>query len=183
MAGTSRSTGRGAHQISDQYGADVARVDPMLATAIGVPGHDDQLTDYSPDGYQARYELLNDAMREMAVVEPADEAERVAKAVFLDRLSSVKDLHEAGEFPDFNVVDSPVQNTRMLFDLMPTDTPEDWATIAARLAKVPESMASLRAGLAHAAEQGRVPALRQVTKVAEQCDTWSGATGGPSFFA
>ena len=183
MAANSRSAARGAHQISDQYVADVARLDPMLATFLGVPGHDDQLTDYSPDGYQARYELLNNAMREMAVVEPADEAEQVARTVFLDRLSSTKDLHEAGAFPDLNVVDSPVQNTRMLFDLMPADTPEDWATIAARLAKVPESMASLRAGLAHAAEAGRVPALRQVTKVAEQCDTWSGGTGGPSFFA
>jgi uncharacterized protein (DUF885 family) len=181
--GAAQTGSRGAHEISDQYVADVSRLDPLLATFLGLPGHDDRLTDYSPEGCQARYDLLTSALREMAGAEPADESERVAKAVFLDRLDGIRDLHEAGQFPDLNVVDSPAQNIRMLFDLMPTRTPQDWATIAARLARVPESLASLRAGLAHAADQGRAPAVRQVTKVAEQCERWSGGAGTPSFFA
>jgi uncharacterized protein (DUF885 family) len=183
QSGSPDATG-GVHQISDQYVEDVSRLDPLLATYIGVAGYDEELTDYSPDGHQARYELAAEALRTIEAVQPANDAERAAKAVFVERASVTKELHEAGlRLAELNVIDSPVQNTRMVFDIMPTDTAEDWATIATRLAKVPDSLASLRTGLAEAAARGRVSALRQVTKVADQCDTWSGAAGGQSFFA
>ncbi|GAA3434722.1 hypothetical protein GCM10018954_043260 [Kutzneria kofuensis] len=81
------------------------------------------------------------------------------------------------------MIASPVQDLRQLFDLMPTETAEQWSTIATRLTKVPQALAGLRASLAKAADRGVVSALRQVTRVAEQCDTWAGLRGGSSFFA
>ncbi|QFZ17454.1 DUF885 domain-containing protein [Saccharothrix syringae] len=174
----------GVHGISNQFVADTAAADPLTATFIGKPGHDDRLTDFSPEGHAARLELARRALAEVAAAEPADGSEVDAKAVFLERVGLEVELHEAGlTASNLNVIASPVQSLREVFDLMPTETADDWAVIAKRLAAVPEALAGLRAGLAHAADGGRVAALRQVTRVAAQCDTWSGRAGGGSFFA
>ncbi|WP_461119767.1 DUF885 domain-containing protein [Saccharothrix stipae] len=174
----------GVHGISNQFVADYAAADPLTATFIGKPGHDDRLTDYSPEGHAAREELARNALAAINAAEPADKSEADAKAVFLERVGLEVELHEAGQMEgNLNVIASPVQSMREVFDQMPTDTADDWAVIAKRLTAVPEAVANLRAGLAHAADQGHVAALRQVGKVAEQCDTWSGRTGGKSFFA
>ncbi|GAA3361484.1 DUF885 domain-containing protein [Saccharopolyspora gregorii] len=174
----------GVHQISDRFVDELAELDPIEATALGLPGGDELLTDYSPDGHRARGELARRALAEMTAAEPADAGERAAKAVFLERIGLDVELHEAGEdLASLNVIASPVQNLRQIFDLMPTDTPEQWRTIARRLERMPAAVANLRAGLAEAAAQGRVAAIRQVTKVAEQCETWAGANGRDSYFA
>jgi uncharacterized protein (DUF885 family) len=174
----------GVHQISDQYVDDYARLDPITATLVGVRGHDDRLTDYSPEGLAARADLRTAALRAVRATEPVDESERVARAVFLERVGAESDLDEAGLLAgDLNVIASPVQNIREVFDLMGTDTAEDWAMIARRLAAVPEAVGRLRAGLADSAGRGQVAALRQVSKVADQCDTWAGVSSAESFFA
>ncbi|MBW4721635.1 DUF885 domain-containing protein [Saccharothrix obliqua] len=174
----------GVHGISNQFVADYAAADPLTATFLGTPGHDDELTDYSPEGHRARKELSRRALADITAAEPADASEAAAKSVFQERVGLEVEIHEAGlQEGALNVIASPVQSLREVFDLMPTDTPEQWATIAKRLAAMPDAVANLRAGLAHAADRGRVSALRQVRKVAEQCDTWSGRTGGKSYFA
>jgi uncharacterized protein (DUF885 family) len=178
------STPRGVHQLSDDFVADYAALDPNAATHLGITGYDEDLTDYSPEGHESRAELTARAIRAIEAAEPADDSERAAKAVFLERNGLSMEFHDAGlDLSSLNVIASPVQDLRQLFDLMPTETPEQWATIATRLAKVPEALAGLRASLAKAADRGVVSALRQVTRVAEQCDTWAGLRGGSSFFA
>ncbi|MFR9729207.1 DUF885 domain-containing protein [Saccharopolyspora sp. MS10] len=178
------SESSGVHQISDRYVDELAALDPIEATALGLPGGDELLTDYSPDAHGARAELARRSLAEMTAAEPADAGERAAKAVFLERIGLDVELHDAGEdLAALNVIASPVQNLRQIFDLMPTDTPEQWRTIARRLERMPEAVANLRAGLTEAAARGRVAAIRQVTRVAEQCDTWAGADGRPSYFA
>jgi uncharacterized protein (DUF885 family) len=172
------------HQISDQYVDDYARLDPITATMAGVRGHDDRLPDYSPEGFAARAQLRGTALSAVRAAEPADESERAARAVFLERVGTESDVDEAGLLVgNLNVVDSPVQYIREVFDLMGTDTAEEWATIARRLAAVPDAVARLRAGLADSADRGRIAALRQVSKVADQCDTWAGVSADRSFFA
>ena len=47
----------GIFELSDRYIVESAALDPMLATFWGIPGHDDEMTDYSPDGWAARLEL------------------------------------------------------------------------------------------------------------------------------
>lgn len=172
------------HEISDRYVADAVRLNPIGATYIGADGYEDQLTDFSPDGVRARADALAAAVREIEAQTPADDSERVAQAVFVERGGAELALHEAGLIvANLNVVESPPQDIRMVFDLMGTDTADQWALIAARLAKVPDAVAGLRAGLAYGADHGRIAALRQVTKTAEQCATWAGRNGEPGFFA
>ncbi len=169
---------------SDRYVADYARLNPIEATLLGIADHDDQLTDFSPEGHQARAELTATAVREVEAAEASTEAERAAKAVFIERGRAYLDLHDAGQWESYlNVIESPPQLVRIVFDLMGTETAADWDLIAKRLVKVPDALANLRAGLATGAANGRVSALRQVTKTAEQCETWAGLRGGTSFFA
>ncbi|WP_091449050.1 DUF885 domain-containing protein [Actinokineospora iranica] len=173
----------GVHKISDSYVDDLAAADPLLATYLGVPGHDRRLPDYSPDGVAERGVLAADALAAVERAEPADVSEANAKAVFVERVGLQTELYDAGVYlSQLNVITSPPQDLRQVFDLMPTDTPDDWAAIAARMAAVPDCLTGYQESLRTAAARGDVAALRQVTKVAEQCRTWAGVDGGSSFF-
>jgi uncharacterized protein (DUF885 family) len=173
----------GVHEICDRYVDDYAAADPVMATFLGIFGYDDQLTDYSPQGYAARASIARRALEAVEAAEPADDGERAAKAMFTERIGLEVEIHEAGlDLAALNVIASPVQELRMVFDLMPTGTPEEWAVIAARLAKVPQALDGLRASLLAAADHGRVSALRQVAKVADQAETWAGLHGEDGFF-
>ena len=172
------------HEICDRFVDDLAELDPIAATALGIPGGEEQLTDYSPEGHRARADLSRRALARVSAARPADESERVAQAVFEERTDLDLRLHEVGaDMSALNVIASPVQELRQVFDLMPADTSEQWRTIARRLSAMPDAVRKLRAGLGEAAAGGNVAAARQVEKVAEQCDTWSGRGQKDSFFA
>ncbi|MDI2030983.1 DUF885 domain-containing protein [Saccharopolyspora sp. TS4A08] len=174
----------GVHAISDRFVDELAALDPIASTYLGVPGGEEELTDYSPDGHRARAELAARSLAAVREATPADDSERIAQAVFTERIGLDVELHEIGaDMSSLNVIASPAQELRQVFDLMPGDTAADWRTIGRRLAAMPRAVLGLRAGLAEAAASGNVAAARQVRKVAEQCDTWSGRTGGESFFA
>lgn len=66
---------------------------------------------------------------------------------------------------------------RDVFDLMPTATPEDWATIAARMREVPTALGQLVETLADAARDGRVAARRQVRECMTQCAEFTAPDG------
>jgi len=171
------------HEICDQFVEDAAASHPVLATELGIPGYDDQMTDYSPEGYAARAAISKRALEAVRAAEPADAAERAAKAVFTERVGLDMEIHEAGlDIASLNVIASPVQELRQVFDLMPTATPEDWETIAKRLGTVGTALDGVRASLLAAADAGNTVALRQVTKVAEQAETWAGLGGERGFF-
>ncbi|MEV6279207.1 DUF885 domain-containing protein [Nocardia sp. NPDC051832] len=173
----------GVHQICDRFVDDFAAADPVLATMFGLTGHENCLTDYSPAGHAHRAELAGSALRAMLTTEPIDAGERVAKAVFCERIGLELELHDAGlREASLNVIASPVQDIRMVFDLMPTETAADWTVIADRLEKVPGTLLGLRSSLSAAARHGRTAALRQITKTAEQADTWAGGPGRDGFF-
>ncbi|RRO14873.1 DUF885 domain-containing protein [Saccharopolyspora rhizosphaerae] len=174
----------GVHAISDRFVDELAALDPVASTYLGLPGGDEELTDYSPDGHRARADLAARSLAAMREAEPTDDSERVAQAVFTERVGLDLELHEIGaDMSSLNVIASPPQELRQVFDLMPTGSAEDWRTIARRLSAMPQAVLGLRAGLTEAAANGDVAAARQVRKVAEQCDTWSGRSGGESFFA
>jgi uncharacterized protein (DUF885 family) len=173
----------GVHDVCDRFVTDFVALHPNLSTYFGLPGHDDRLTDYSPDGFAARAELARSALANVMAAEPDDPGSQVAKAVFAERIGLALEMHDALlDVSTFNVIESPVQDVRQVFDLMPTGSAQDWATIATRMAAVPEALRGIRAAQEYSAANGRPTALRQVERVAEQCDTWAGVTGEVSFF-
>ncbi|HEX3004525.1 MAG TPA: DUF885 domain-containing protein, partial [Angustibacter sp.] len=168
-------------EIADAHlDAEIA-LDPIAATSLGVPGHETELTDYSPDGHAARREVGLRTLRALDGVAPADDVDRVTIAAMRERLGLAEELYaiEADDH-DLNVLASPLQSLRSVYDLMSKDTADDWSTIATRLTRTPEAMqryvASLRTGIA----RGVTPARRQVEKCAAQAEQHASANG---FFA
>ena len=155
--------------VADRYLETSAALDPCGATESGIAGYDDQITDYSPHGVVARAEAARTALRELDATAPADAADTVTVAAMRERLGVLLDLHEAGlDLGELNVIDCPLQTMRDVFDLMPTDTEEDWATISRRLAQIPQRAAGYADGLRAAVSAGRAPAARQVRRGIEQ---------------
>ena len=96
----------------------------------------------------------------------------------LERLGAELDRYDAGlAQSDLNTVDSPLQQFRMSFDLMPAETEEHWATIARRLAALPGALRGYAVGLDDAAAHGRVSAARQVRLGAELARKWAAPSG------
>lgn len=82
-----------------------------------------------------------------------------------------------------NVIASPAQDIRSTFDLMPTDTVDDWAVIARRLDAVGGAVDGYIATLREGVAQGVVPARRQVTEVVTQIARYTADNGFFTTFA
>jgi uncharacterized protein (DUF885 family) len=166
-------------EMADGYVAQVADLDPVLATLVGIAGHDDRLTDLSPAGFAARADLDRATIAALTGAAAADERERVARAAMLERLGVEVERYQAGEVTsELNVISSWIQGVREVFDLMPVDGEQAQRNLAARMAAVPAAYAGLRRTYLEAAGQGRVAARRQVTECAKQCAAWSAGGGG-----
>lgn len=176
---------RSVDDLSNRYVEDVAALDPITATYVGVGGHEHELTDYSPEGFDARLQLARDAVRAVAAAEPVDEREAVAREAFLERVGLEIELDEAGYArSEVNVIATPIQAVREVFDLLGTQTPEEWEAINARLAAVPHALSGLRVTMAEEAAHGRVSAARQYAEVVQQIERSTGAsTGRPGVFS
>ena len=180
-----RVTTRTVDALCDQFVEDYAALDPTSATAFGVAGHDDRLTDLSPAGYDARIALVRAAVRAVEAATPVDDREAAARDSFLERNRLELELEEAGlSRSRMSVLWSGLHEIREVFDLMPTEGEEAIANIAARLAAVPTALEGLRVTLSDEARKGNVAAARQCAEVAEQVRRWTGQAGeGGDFFA
>lgn len=177
--------GRRVDAISETYVEEYAALDPIAATYLGIAGHDDRLTDLSPDGFAARESLTRNALAEARDATPVDEREQVAREAFLERLGLEAEMYDAGLVrSDFSVLTSGLHEIRQVFDLMPTEGEEAWSLIDARIAAVPRALEDYRITLAEEAARGNVAASRQYAEVAGQVQGWTGQTGpGGDLFA
>jgi uncharacterized protein (DUF885 family) len=136
---------------------------------MGILGHDDEITDYSPDGVTARVEAARSTLSELERTTAVDDADHVTIAAMQERLGLQIELHDAGlVVGELNVIASPLQSMRDVFDLMPTDTDEDWALIARRMAKLPGRVAGYARALRARVTAGHAPAARQVARGIDQ---------------
>ncbi len=168
-------------EIVDAHLVAEIALDPIGATSLGVPGYETELTDYSPDGHRARHEVGAATLRRLDDVQPADDVDRVTIAAVRERLAVSAELYDLGaDDHDLNVLASPLQHLRQVYDLMAKDTAEQWADVATRLTRTSEAVdqyvGSLRAGMA----RGATPAGRQVDRCAEQAERLAAPDG---FFA
>lgn len=83
--------------ISDAYVERAAALDPVGATFDGVQGHDAELTDYSPDGAQARADLDRTTLAQLAGLEPSSDRDARAARAMREKLEVYRDHHDAGE--------------------------------------------------------------------------------------
>ncbi|MCH7800706.1 MAG: DUF885 family protein [Chloroflexi bacterium] len=171
-------------EIADEYVDKVVELSPITATQLGIPGHDHEMTDYSPQGAEASAELNRRTLEALTAAETEGEQDRIAREAMMENLRLSLDVYKAGEnLRELSVIHSPIHSIRMTFDLMPRDTEEQWANIAARMNLVAQGLESFRRTLDEGVRQGKVVSKRQAIEVASQCMVWSGsAEGQTSFF-
>ncbi len=162
-------------ELSNAYVDDFGRLDPIGATEAGITGHDDELTDFAPDAAEERAAHDRATLRRLGRLEIRTDAERVAAGTLRERLETAIELHDLGEdLRSIAVLGSSVQAVREAFDLLPTETEADWATVAARLARVPQCLGSLQAAYREGVARDIVAARRQVVGVIQQVEVWAG---------
>jgi len=169
--------------IADVYIDQIAAMQPIVATYFGVPGHETEMPDNSPDGDAAQAELDRSTLAELKVAESENDRDRIARDVMTEEIEIGLEAYEAGEqYRGMNILHSPFQSARQIFDLMARDTKEDWHNIAARMARVPDALSSYKETLEEGVGRGQTTTRRQVIGVIEQAKVYSGQKGNPSFF-
>ena len=171
------------YQLSDQYIDQLAATDPGLATALGIAGHDHEMTDYSPRGHEERYEVTRSTLATLNTLDTSADRDRLAAGVLRNSLEMTTLEHQAGEhLRSIRVIAGDVDSARAIFDLMPTATVENWKTIAERMSNVPTAFAGMRESWDLGIKRQTVAPRRQALVVAEQLETWAGTPSSPGFF-
>jgi len=171
------------YQLSDDYIEQLAANDPGLATALGIAGHDHEMTDFSPKGHAERDSINRAAMKTLDTLDTSNDRDRLAAGVLRNSLEMSCLEYDAGEhLRSIRVIAGDVDSARSIFDLMPTATVENWRTIAERMQAVPAAFAGMRESWGLGVKRGIVAPRRQALAVAEQLETWAGKPAAPGFF-
>ena len=161
-------------EFADRYISHQSSLDPCLATARGIPGYDDQLTDFSPEGFEARAGHVRSSVAELVALTPADDNDRLAKDFILERFETSMLSHNTGEWQRaLRAIAAPTSTLRSTFDLMPRNGDGAWTNISTRLHGIPGALAGLRATYDSGRANGNVAARRQAMAAADQCATWA----------
>jgi uncharacterized protein (DUF885 family) len=151
---------------------------PEYRVYVGRPGREGEYADYSPAGAERAMVEVRKTLARIQAATPADDIDVVTKMDLSRELQLSIDKHEAGfDQRDLNVIASPAQGLREIFDLVPTASEEDWVHVAKRLHNLPAAMKgyiqTLRTGIA----AGNVPAIRQVKEIITQASKQVADTG------
>jgi uncharacterized protein (DUF885 family) len=181
MTPTHTRTPTPVDNLIDGHLDEYAALNPIVATASGIPGHEAELPDLSPDWLASVSALRQRTIAGLADAVPIDANDRVTVAAATDEFTVDEQISATGaDESRLNNVSSPVQEVRAVFDLMATSSADDWALIATRLARVPDAINGYIASLRHAAAQGDISPRRQVEAGIKQSRDNTGADG---FFA
>lgn len=168
--------------VTDQYVAQFIALDPVLATVLGVRGHDDELTDYSPSAHDERVRLQDRTLAQLERLEPTSAHDRLVAGLARERLTANRAVDEAEHLRRLSIIGSPLQEVRMVFELMPRSSDDDWHMLARRLRALPASIDSIREALDRGLAEGVVAARRQAEACAAQALIYGGAANGATSF-
>ncbi|MBC7402806.1 MAG: DUF885 domain-containing protein [Microbacteriaceae bacterium] len=151
---------------------------PEYRVYLGRAGREGEYADYSPEGAERATSEVRKTLASIRAATPADAVDEVTKMDLSRELQLHIDKHDAGfEQRDLNVIASAPQTMRDIFDVMPTDSEEDWSHVATRMRNLPAAMdgyiRTLRTGIA----AGNVPAIRQIREVVAQAGKHVADTG------
>lgn len=158
--------------FAEDYFERLLALNPEEATVLGRPGVETEYADYSPAGREEVAALQRETLTRLAELQPADDIDAVTLHAMAERIGLDVALHDSGRTA-LNNLASPPQGVRMVLELMPAQTEQDFTHLAGRLRNLPAALDGYWASLVHSAEQGHVPARRQVEAVAQQCRSYA----------
>ena len=165
-------------QIADAWVDRIAELSPSFATYVGRPGGEDKLDDESPAAAAKYNAEVKAKLAEVNAAEVRDETDEVTKHAMQNRLGLELESYEAGlHHRNMNVIASPAQGIRDIFDLSPTATEHDWSNLARRMNAVVGALAGYTETLTEGIAAKDAPARRQVEQVITQVDQLTTADG------
>lgn len=151
---------------------------PMWGTYLGSDERQDEFDDLSPEGLAEQDRLTRETLRALDDAAPVDDVDKVTVDAMRERLGLETEMYDARlQHGSLNVIASPLQDIRDVFDLMPTDTDERIDTIGRRMQAVPRALDQWFESLRVAADQGVVSPRRQVTQCIQQTADHTAAGG------
>jgi uncharacterized protein (DUF885 family) len=171
-------------ELSNAWVAKLAELSPSFATYAGFAGGEDKLDDASPAASKHYYELEKEMLAKVEALEPVDKIDEVTKDALTSNLKLSIEIYETGLWKrNLDVLASPAQSIRDIFDLSPTATEADWGNLNKRMRAVKGAIdgyiETLRVGI----KDGETPAHRQVAWVINDLDNITGADGFFTRFA
>ena len=163
------------YELSSFIVDELARTLPDLATEVGISGHDDRWTDFSPDGAaQALRMFRHLRSRVDALPPPQTDWDRLAIELAKTTLDEEAAHYEHDDhLRNLNSMASSLQSIREIWDHMGRDGAEDWTNIVCRLERLPAAVDGYKASLDEGRRRGMAVAERQVRAAVEQCRTSS----------
>jgi len=162
-------------RLCDDYITRWAALDPVAAGMVGLSEAFGAATDYGPDGYAAREELIAATLAALGAAPVTSATDRLAASFLRERLEAQLAWHRAGE--PLRALRTPIgqlSTIRDSVDLLPRDGDESWRNIAARLAAFPAMFAGWRASLNAGLDHGLTAARRQAVEAAAAADRYAG---------
>jgi uncharacterized protein (DUF885 family) len=171
-------------RLCDEYLTRWAALDPVAAGTRGLSGSFGAVTDYGPDGYAARAELISRTLAALSVLSDTGlavtglavtgHADRLAAAGLRERLEAQAAWHAAGEpLRELRTPIGRVSSIRDSVDLLPRGGEAAWRDIASRLAGIPVMFATWQASLNEGLRQGLPAARRQALGAAAQAEQYA----------
>ena len=171
------------YQLADGFVETLAELDPIAATYLGVPGYDHQLTDYSPDAAERSADAERTLLARIREAQPNSTGERRCRETVIDDISASLKRHDAGmHYDGMNILHSPVQSVRQVFDMMPRTTADDIANIIERMNNVGGALDSYAQTLKEGIRLGKTASVRQTQGCISQIEQWAGSDGSTPFF-
>jgi uncharacterized protein (DUF885 family) len=162
-------------RLCDEYVTRIAALDPVMASSRGLDTPFGAATDYGPEGYAARQDLIAATLADLTGSQVTSEADKLAAAHLRERLETELAWLEAGEA--LRALSTPfgrVSSVRDSVDLLPRSGDEAWHDIAARMRAIPGMFRSWRASLDAGIARGLTAARRQAIEGAVQADLYVG---------
>ena len=168
-------------QIAEGWVDTLVEIFPEVGTYIGRAEGNGRYGDYSPAGHERYIDEARKVIVRLDAATAVDDVDEVTQTDLRSTLALDVESSEAGlQLRDLNVIASPAQGIREIFDLMPSKTVEDWENISSRLGNLPEAVDGYIETLRLGIERGMTPAKRQVREVLEQAKRHAANDG---FFA
>jgi uncharacterized protein (DUF885 family) len=150
-------------RIANKWVDTSAELSPSFATYIGRDIGKDKIDDASPEAHARYVSEMSKVLAELDGAKPVDKVDEVTLDALRENLTLGVEIAESGLWKrDLDVIASPAQGFREIFDLSPTATEDDWKNISARLSAIPGAVDGYIRSLKEGIAANDAPARRQV---------------------
>ena len=166
--------------LSSRFVDEVAELNPMSATFLGIAGHDHRWGDVGLAGAEANAAMMRRIRAELDALPPTDGDQwaELARRVLAEEVRDALEQHEQGDhLLDLAHLASTIPGIRELAEMQPIETLEQADALLARLETIGDAFDGWWERMAEGVRTGKVVAARQVVSVAAQLRAGVAVTG------